>query len=84
MLQITVHEEMEATTIDELKEQSWGGAIKRLDKIKELDMEEEFLEYLTNVFDGQVVSRTQVNGFIWFEADEWIEQELENREEGGA
>ena len=81
MLQITVHEELEASTIEELKKHSWAGALIRLDRIEELGMEEEFLEYLTNVFDGLVVSRTKVNDFIWFEADEWIEEQLENREE---
>lgn len=64
----------EFDTFTQLYETSWSGAISRLDEIQELGLEDEFMEYLEEVFYDYTPTRTEINDFIWFEVDEWIEE----------
>ena len=52
---------------------SWSGAIDALKAIEEADKEEELMEYLEVVFEGDVPDETSVNDFLWFERDEIYE-----------
>jgi len=52
---------------------SWSGAIDTLKAIEEADKEEEIMEYLEVVFEGDVPDETEVNDFLWFERDEIYE-----------
>ena len=52
---------------------SWSGAIDTLKAIEEADKEEELMEYLEFVFEGDVPDETEVNDFLWFESDEIYE-----------
>lgn len=70
-------------TIDsfyDLYDLCWSGAIARLDEIAENDLEDLFMEYLEeqlcNGFDTHTL--TEINDFIWFECDEWIEENTKN------
>ena len=52
---------------------SWSGAIDTLKAIEEADKEEELMEYLEVVFEGDIPDETEVNDFLWFESDEIYE-----------
>lgn len=62
-------------TFDELYNLCWSGAISRLDKIRDLNLEDEFMEYLSDMLSySKELTLTDINDFIWFEVDEWIEE----------
>ena len=52
---------------------SWSGAIDTLEAIEEADKEEELMEYLEVVFEGDVPDETSVNDYLWFESNEIYE-----------
>ena len=52
---------------------SWSGAIDTLKAIEEAEKEEELMEYLEVVFEGDVPDETSVNDYLWFESDEIYE-----------
>ena len=52
---------------------SWSGAVETLKAIELADKEEELMEYLEVVFEGDVPDETSVNDFLWFERDEIYE-----------
>lgn len=58
----------------DLQNLCWGGASQRLDEIEELDLEDEFMDYLEEIFYATTPSLTEINDFIWFECDDWIEE----------
>lgn len=60
----------------ELKENSWGGAVKVLERIEELDKENEFMNFLECSFGDEPIGELELNDFIWFQ-DEYIFEELE-------
>ena len=62
----------------ELKENSWSGAIPRLDEIEDNGKEKEFLSLVNELIscsENGSWTATQLNDFIWFD-DEWYFQEL--------
>ena len=61
----------------ELKENSWSGAIPRLNQIEEQEKEQEFLDLLNGLLADSPNgwTDTQLNDFIWFD-DEWYFNEL--------
>lgn len=61
----------------ELKNESWSGAIARLDEIEEQGKEDEFLALVNDLISCSENgwTDTQLNDFIWFD-DEWYFQEL--------
>lgn len=61
----------------ELKNNSWSGAIARLDEIEENGKEEEFLNLVNELISSSENgwTDTQLNDFIWFD-DEWYFEEL--------
>ena len=65
------------TDFQELKENSWSGAIARLDEIEENGKEEEFLDLVNELISSSENgwTDTQLNDFIWFD-DEWYFEEL--------
>lgn len=64
---------------NELKENSWSGAIYTLKTIEENEKEGEFMELLESVFEN-VPTETEVNDFLWFDND-FIFKELGIQEE---
>ena len=58
----------------DLQNLCWSGALQRLDEIEELDLEDEFMDYLQEIFCDETPSLTDINDFIWFECDDWIEE----------
>ena len=65
------------TDFQELKDNSWSGAIARLDEIEENGKEDEFLSLLNDLISSSENgwTDTQLNDFIWFD-DEWYFEEL--------
>lgn len=64
---------------EDLKRNSWSGAINTLEKIEENDKEEELMQLLEYTFED-VPSETEVNDFLWFDND-FIFEELGIKEE---
>ena len=62
----------EVPTFEELKENSWSGAVNTLNRIEELKLEDEFMNILEECFDyseNETPTDTDVNDFIWFETE---------------
>lgn len=60
-----------------LRDVCWSGAQQRLDEIEENNLEDEFMDYLRdNFFDDGEYTITELNDFIWFDCDEWLEQHI--------
>ena len=61
----------------ELKENSWSGAIPRLNQIEEQEKEDEFLALINELISSSENgwTDTELNDFIWFE-DDWYFKEL--------
>ncbi len=61
----------------ELKDNSWSGAIPRLNQIEEQEKEDDFLALLNELISSSENgwTDTELNDFIWFE-DDWYFKEL--------
>ena len=80
---------------DDLKNNSWSGAIDTLETIEEHGMEDELMDFLEMYFaDSETPTDTEVNDLLWFES-EWLfeqiglnedeeEEDEEEEEENGA
>lgn len=69
---------------NELQETCWSGAVDTLNTISKHDKEDEFMQYLEEVFSDDIPTETEVNDFIWFEDDaifETLDINLEDEEE---
>ena len=55
---------------EELKHNSWSGAVDTLEDIEKADKEEELMELLEQVFFDEIPTDTEVNDYLWFERDE--------------
>ena len=53
---------------NDLKKNSWSGAIDTLETIEENEKEEELMTLLENTFED-VPTETEVNDFLWFDDD---------------
>ena len=54
--------------------QAWGGAVSRLEEIKELDITYIVQTYIEEIFSGREdVTATDVNDLLWFDMDDFIE-----------
>ena len=58
---------------EDLKRNSWSGAINTLKTIEENEKEEELMTLLENTFED-VPTETEVNDFLWFDDDFIFEQ----------
>ena len=59
----------EIISFEDLKKNSWSGAIDTLNRIEKLELEDEFIQILEEVFCDEIPTETEVNDFIWFEID---------------
>ena len=59
--------------------QAWSGGKDRLDRIIELDIVEEASEYI-EMYIGTEVTAIELNDFLWFEMDDFIEDYEEEEE----
>lgn len=64
---------------NDLKDQSWSGALQTLEAIEEKGKEEEFMDLLNDLIsneEDQRMEETTLNDFIWFDTD-YIEEVLD-------
>ena len=62
--------------------EAWGGAVSRLEEIKELDITYIVQTYIEEIFSGKEdVTATDVNDLLWFDMDDFIEYYKEDKEE---
>ena len=71
----------EINRFDELEDMCWSGACDTLNDIVNANKENEFMDFLNDVFCDEVPTDTQVNDFIWFER-EYIYENLGLTEDG--
>lgn len=72
-------EEKFVEDFDDLYRICWSGAIDRLDEIYNNDLEDEFMDFLRENFcEDDNYTTTDLNDFIWFECDDWIEEHKES------
>lgn len=58
----------------DLQNRCWSGAENTLEVISEAGLEDELMDYLENCFvEGGIPSLTEVNDYLWFEADEILD-----------
>lgn len=67
MLVVKTINEYDKNDFGRLYENSWSGARQTLDDISNADLEEEFMQYLDEIFGADEVGDTELNDFIWFE-----------------
>lgn len=67
MLVVKTIDEYDENDFYELYDNSWSGAIDTLDDIKKNGLEEEFMQLLSDTFEGEEVDATELNDYIWFE-----------------
>lgn len=65
----------EISTFDELKLESWGGALQTIKIIEENNKRDEFMCLLEDIF-FEAIDEVDLNDFIWFE-DNYIFETLE-------
>ena len=71
-------------SFNELQETCWSGAVDTLNTISKHDKEDEFMQYLEEVFYDDIPTETEVNDFIRFEDDaifEALDINIEDEEE---
>ena len=71
----------EINNFAELENMCWSGAYDTLVDIQNANKEDEFMDFLSEVFCDEVPTDTQVNDFIWFER-EFIYEHLGLTEDG--
>lgn len=70
MLVVKTINEYDKNDFYNLFENSWSGAKDTLEDIIKAEKEEEFMQYLDEVFGADdEVEDTELNDFIWFERD---------------
>ena len=62
--------------------EAWGGAVSRLEEIKELDITYIVQIYIEELLDGKEdVTATDINDLLWFDMDDFIEYYKEEEED---
>lgn len=62
--------------------EAWGGAVSRLEEIKELDITYIVQSYIEEIFmDREDVTETDINDLLWFEMDDFIQGYKEEEED---
>ena len=69
MLVVKTINEYDKNDFGRLYENSWSGARQTLDDISNANLEEEFMQYLDEMFGADEVGDTELNDFIWFGRD---------------
>lgn len=59
----------EINSFYELADMVWSGAVDTITDIQNANKENEFMDFIENVFFDEVPTDTQLNDFIWFERE---------------
>ena len=60
-------------SFEDLKNECWSGAVDTLDKVEEEGKEEELMDWLQQVFEGDIPTLTEVNDYLRFEEEDIYE-----------
>lgn len=76
---LEVKETFVLSNIYDLKNHCWSGALDRIDEAIEKNIGDKFFKYIIDIFDFKIINDeeidiTEINDFIWFECDEWLEE----------
>ena len=71
---MTIYESHEVNDLYDLYNICWSGALSRIDEAIEYEIDDEFFNYIVENLDGEFTELTEVNDFIWFDCDEWLEE----------
>ena len=74
------------TDFDDLKDICWSGALDRLRAVEDAGLEDEFFDYVDENIswmgdEGGTLTTTQLNDFIWFDCDDWLDENVYNEDE---
>ena len=76
---MTIYETHDINGIYDLQDICWSGALQRIQEAIKNDIEDEFYEFIVESFDYQdSTDLYELNDFIWFECDEWLEEHTNN------
>lgn len=54
---------------NDLKNNSWSGAINTINTIEEYNKENALMDLLEELFFDSIPDETQINDFLWFDSD---------------
>jgi hypothetical protein len=68
---------------EDLKNNCWSGALDRIKEIEEKGLEDVLMSYLEDIFYDSTPTMTEINDWLWFDADDWIlrNTEVEDKEQ---
>jgi hypothetical protein len=82
---MTIYEELTIDDIYDLKEHCWSGALDRINEAIANDIGDEFYEYIMETLEAynmdDKIEITEVNDFIWFDCDKWLEEHKPREED---
>lgn len=84
---LEVYDPIEISNIYDLKHMCWSGASQRIDEVLEMDEEKQgaFLQHVIDygemMQEMDTLTTTNINDFIWFDCDEFIEELKEESED---
>ena len=79
---MTVYESHEINDLYDLEQLCWSGARQRIAEAIDNEIDEEFFEYIKENFDfDDMIDLTDVNDFIWFDCDTWLEEHEKDNED---
>ncbi len=82
---MTIYEELTIDDIYDLKEHCWSGALDRINEAIANDIGDEFYDYIMETLEAynmdDKIEITEVNDFIWFDCDEWLEEHKPHEED---
>jgi hypothetical protein len=87
MKELEVYEPIIISNIYDLKRMCWSGAIQRIDEVLEMSEEKQdaFLQHVIDygelMQEMDTLTTTNINDFIWFDCDDFIEELKQESEE---
>lgn len=57
-------------SFEELKDNSWEGAVDTLEDIENAGLEQELMEHLEMMFDMETPTEMEINDYLWHERTE--------------
>lgn len=87
MRDLEVYDPIVISNIYDLKRMCWSGASQKIDEVLEMSEEKQdaFLQHVIDygelMTEMDTLTTTNINDFIWFDCDEFIEELKEESEE---
>jgi len=79
---MTIYERHDVNDLYDLRDLCWSGALSRIDEAIENEIDDEFFEYIQDNFClDDNIELTDINDFIWFDCDTWLEEHSQKEED---